>query len=112
MCTQQLIWCSCGHGEFLPIEKCPNAEATGTCWIAIHGDHNVVVPMSCSYCNLGFSKECALGSAKPAAAILPMEESELGVEVEQIPHMDFAPDDVLSTDFTDFNLDDELWQYV
>ncbi|USW56679.1 hypothetical protein Slin15195_G099980 [Septoria linicola] len=27
MCTQALIWCSCGHGEFLPIhglnERCP-----------------------------------------------------------------------------------------
>lgn len=63
MCTQRLIWCSCGHGEFLPIEKCRRAEKTGYCWTVVWGDHEVMVEMPCSYCKEGTGRE--LGSAMP-----------------------------------------------
>lgn len=50
MCTQEIIWCACAHGELLPIVKCAHAELLGTCWTVVHGDHRVVVQMRCSYC--------------------------------------------------------------
>ncbi|TKA83175.1 hypothetical protein B0A55_00711 [Friedmanniomyces simplex] len=43
MCTQKLIWCSCGHGEFLPIEKCSRAVKLGYCWTVIWGDSEEAV---------------------------------------------------------------------
>ncbi|KAK4544932.1 hypothetical protein LTR36_003837 [Oleoguttula mirabilis] len=69
MCTQQLIWCSCGHGEFLPIEKCSRATTVGYCWTVIWGDHNVVIPSRCSYCKAGLNAKGPLGSAWPVGEL-------------------------------------------
>ncbi|KAK3115573.1 hypothetical protein LTR53_004933 [Teratosphaeriaceae sp. CCFEE 6253] len=71
MCTQQLIWCSCGHGEFLPIEKCAQAVARGYCWTVVWGDGVEAAPIAlpCSYCKEGWMGRRALGSAVPSAAV-------------------------------------------
>lgn len=65
MCAQQLIWCICGHGEFLPIEKCPRAIQVGYCWTVVWGDEEVVIPDMCSYCKAGYNDVRRLGSARP-----------------------------------------------
>lgn len=62
MCTQELIWCSCGHGEFLPIVKCVSADILGTCWTVVYGDRDVVLDMKCSYCTMGFNDRVALSA--------------------------------------------------
>lgn len=68
MCTQELIWCSCGHGEFLPIVKCESAEILGTCWTVVYGDRDIVLEMKCSYCTKGFMDRVALSAnARPDA---------------------------------------------
>ncbi|KAK0266186.1 hypothetical protein LTR48_002756 [Friedmanniomyces endolithicus] len=68
MCIQKLIWCACGHGEFLPIEKCARATRLGYCWTVIWGDHEVAIALPCSYCKAGLNRRRPLGSAKPKAA--------------------------------------------
>jgi len=123
MCTQQLIWCNCGHGEFLPIEKCTRATTTGYCWTIVWGDHSIIVPGSCSYCKQGLNKERPLGSALP-------REQQGAVDVDQrktteesvvdgflggtgllTPPLEL--DDVINTDFTsDFDLSRDFWQYA
>ncbi|KAK5133726.1 hypothetical protein LTR08_007480 [Meristemomyces frigidus] len=65
MCTQQLIWCACGHGEFLPIEKCSRAVSLGYCWTVVWGDSAVVIPGRCSYCKAGLNERKPLGKALP-----------------------------------------------
>ncbi|KAF2723786.1 hypothetical protein K431DRAFT_218851 [Polychaeton citri CBS 116435] len=65
MCVQQIIWCACGHGEFLPVQPCPESAAIGNCWVVLYGDHRVVVDMACSYCQRGLQHVKPLGSAKP-----------------------------------------------
>lgn len=126
MCTQEIIWCSCGHGEFLPIIKCPQAESTGACYTVVHGDHRVVLPMKCSYCISGLFDGAALGTkARPegelAAVIERKSEGQVGGDagaLEDAAVANSAGDlplelgDVVNTDWSDFNIDPELWQYV
>ena len=124
MCTQEIVWCSCGHGEFLPIIKCPQAEALGVCFTVVHGDHRVVLPMECSYCISGQSERTALNTnARPQGELAAMIERKngmgnLGDGVEDGVAANTAGDvpaeveDVVSADWSGFDLDPELWQYV
>lgn len=75
MCTQQLIWCSCGHGEFLPIEKCQRATALGYCWTVVWGDHDVVIELPCSYCKAGLNRRKPLGKVRPAGEVTSAVET-------------------------------------
>lgn len=68
MCTQQIIWCNCGHGELLPIERCPKAIRDGWCYTILHGNHDIVVPDLCSYCKDG------LNGLKPLVIAIPTGE--------------------------------------
>ena len=75
MCTQHLIWCSCGHGEFLPIERCPSAIALGYCWTIVHGDHGIVLEPECSYCQAGLNATRPLQAlARPEGTVKEMLE--------------------------------------
>ena len=138
MCTQEIIWCSCGHGELLPVVKCAHAEAVGMCWTVVHGDHRVVLQMKCSYCLSGLAEynssdtSTILGTkARPEgklAAKIEMKERErlAGLELEFCEEgggdRDLSPpvgelplelEDVVGTEWTDIvDLDPELWQYV
>ena len=136
MCTQEIIWCSCGHGELLPIVMCAHAEAAGKCWTVVHGDHRIVLQMKCSYCLSGLADECnsngtstaALGTkARPegelAAKIEMMDRERLAGEFDFCEHsgalaistgeLPLELEDVVGADWTDLvNLDPELWQYV
>lgn len=123
MCTQEIVWCSCGHGELLPIVRCPHAQAVGKCWIVVHGDHRVVLQMKCSYClNTPPGLRHLSTKARP--------EGELAMKIEEgerhekqhafmddgITNTAGAPppelDDVVHTEWSDFSLDPELWQYM
>lgn len=133
MCTQELIWCSCGHGELLPINTCSRADLTGVCWTVVHGNHRLVVPMSCSYCKAGLHVRFPLAAAaRPEgelatsienAAMDQQVEDELRrvdatVELDELKGVDEPAElgDVVKTDWADFNLDpdfnSELWGYV
>lgn len=72
---QEVVWCSCGHGEFLPIVKCQQGEKTGDCWLVLHGDHRIVVPESCIYCLLHYNQTKLRLPAKP--------EEQLARQIEQ-----------------------------
>ncbi|EME40688.1 hypothetical protein DOTSEDRAFT_136331 [Dothistroma septosporum NZE10] len=139
MCTQELIWCSCGHGEFLPIELCTTGQLIGTCWTIVHGDHNIVLQSRCSYCQAGLNRKGMLGSARPTDGIAERVEAggrigEGGMNGKEIDEFDgelgklleevetktkeersfekFSFDDVMSTDWEKgFDLSDELWNY-
>ena len=75
MCTQEILWCACGHGEFLPIVKCPQAETVGFCFTVVHGDHRVVLPMKCSYCVSGQAERAALSTnARPEGELAALIE--------------------------------------
>ena len=80
MCTQQLIWCACGHGEILPIQKCMRAQLLGTCFVIIHGDHHIVLPNTCSYCKAGLQRTKPLGSARPRGSLVAKVEGASGRE--------------------------------
>ncbi|SMR58595.1 unnamed protein product [Zymoseptoria tritici ST99CH_3D1] len=69
MCTQLLIWCSCHHGEFLPINRCPQGLALGVCWTVVHGNGDIVVPQKCSYCMAGLNERAPLGGVRPVAGL-------------------------------------------
>lgn len=121
MCTQEIIWCSCGHGEFLPIIKCAQAEAVGVCFTVVHGDHRIVLPMKCSYCISGQSEIAALNTnARPEGELAAMIERkngmgdgvEDGVAANTNGHGALEVGDVVKTDWEEFDLDPELWQYV
>jgi len=124
MCTQEIVWCSCGHGEFLPIIKCAQAEAVGVCFTVVHGDHRVVLPMECSYCISGQSEEASLNAnARPQGELAAMIEGKngmgtLGDGVEDGAAANTNGDGPLeaeglaSADWSGFDLDPELWQYV
>jgi hypothetical protein len=121
MCTQEIIWCACGHGEFLPIIKCPQAEAVGVCFTVVHGDHRVVLPMKCSYCISGQSERAALDThARPEGELAAMIERKNGmsdgVEDGAVANTDgdgpLEGEDVTGTDWSGLDLDPELWQYV
>ena len=129
MCTQRVIWCGCGHGEFLQPKRCPVGARHGNCWLVLHGDHRVVVDMKCSYCKAGLNVMKPLCSPRPRGRLAKeiednmgemvveqdcdadvMEQEPLSSAVGSKPTTEF--DDVLYTDFgNDFNLSDELWQY-
>lgn len=151
MCTQQLIWCCCGHGEFLPIEKCARAAKLGYCWTVVWGDHKVVIPSRCSYCKAGLNEKCPLGSAltperRTLANPKPNKQTNTALEEALVRHdtgmsdcgygiadglkafqmpEDFAfenaskglttspgeVEDILNTEFKDFDLSQDLWQY-
>ncbi|KAI6848211.1 hypothetical protein KC332_g2704 [Hortaea werneckii] len=146
-----LIWCCCGHGEFLPIEKCARAAKLGYCWTVVWGDHNVVIPSQCSYCIAGLNEKCPLGGAltqeqrtlgnpKPIkqtniASEEPIVRQDIGasgcgqgiadgLETLQMPEdfefenaskgLSTSPgelEDILNTEFKDFDLSQELWHY-
>lgn len=124
MCTQEIVWCSCGHGELLPIVRCQNAESTGKCWTVVHGDHRIVLQMKCSYCVSGCVEEVPLSTkARPEGELAAkienksteqnvgdaLEYDEAANEAGQLPP---ELDDVVNTDWSNFSLDPELWQYV
>jgi len=140
MCTQEIIWCSCGHGELLPIIVCAHAEAVGTCWTVVHGDHRIVLQMKCSYCLSGVADDYSGNGTLAVAAALGTKarpEGELAAKIEMMDRKRLASDDfdfsvgdgsgladsagelplelgdVLGADWNDVvNLDPELWQYV
>jgi hypothetical protein len=124
MCTQEIIWCSCGHGEFLPIIKCSQAEAVGVCFTVVHGDHRVVLPMKCSYCIAGQSEVAALNTnARPEGELAAMIDKksetgrvddglEDGAAANTVGEVLLGVEDVANTDWSGFDLDPELWQYV
>ena len=136
MCTQEIIWCSCGHGELLPIVMCAHAEAAGKCWTVVHGDHRIVLQMKCSYCLSGLADECnSNGTSTAALGTKARPEGELAAKIEMMDRerlageFDFCEDsgalaistrelpleleDLVGADWTDVvNLDPELWQYV
>jgi hypothetical protein len=137
MCTQELIWCCCGHGELLPIVMCAHAETVGTCWTVVHGDHRIVLQMKCSYCLSGLADDCnGSGTSTAALGTKARPEGELAAKIEMKDRerlagveYDFCEDDVglvvsagelpleledvVGADWTDVvNLDPELWQYV
>lgn len=47
----------------MPIEKCARAAKLGYCWTVVWGDHDVVIPLQCSYCKAGLNLKFPLGSA-------------------------------------------------
>lgn len=136
MCTQEIIWCSCGHGELLPIVMCAHAEAAGQCWTVVHGDHRIVLQMKCSYCLSGLADGCGSSGASTALGTKARPEGELAAKIEMKDReklaggeFNFCEDDggltiaagelpleledVVGADWTDVvNLDPELWQYV
>ena len=130
MCTQELVWCNCGHGESLPIEKCSHAAKLGTCWVVVHGNHCIILEISCSYCKTGLNKKIPLESPIPHGELAKKmgRNADLNhprLDKENIPEVTIAeeePDldpqlecgynDVLSTDFSgNFGLADDLWQW-
>jgi hypothetical protein len=136
MCTQEIIWCSCGHGELLPIVMCAHAEAAGKCWTVVHGDHRIVLQMKCSYCLSGLADECnSNGTSTAAMGTKARPEGELAAKIEMMDRERLAGEfdscedsgdlaistgelpleleDLVGADWTDVvNLDPELWQYV
>ena len=129
MCTQRVIWCACGHGEFLQPNRCPLGARVGNCWLVLHGDHRIVVDMECSYCKAGLNTKRPLSSPRPRGALATRIEDNVDEEVfeqdmksnlvedadcnnttEAKPMWEF--DDVLNTNFSgEFDLSQELWQY-
>lgn len=124
MCTQEIIWCSCGHGEFLPIVKCSKAEATGVCFTVVHGDHRVVLPMECSHCiSRQFERTVLNANARPEGELAAMIEKENeretlgdgledGAAASTAEEVSLGVGDVANTDWSGLDLDPELWQYV
>lgn len=124
MCTQEIVWCSCGHGELLPIVKCDRADVTGVCFTVVHGDHRIVVHMQCSYCLTGPSERTTLGTkARPEGELAAtIEKTNEGESEDAKPEMRpsaskarEAPLDVIDVsdwDWCDLGVEPELWQYV
>ena len=121
MCTQEIVWCSCGHGELLPIVKCAKAEATGVCYTVVHGDHRVVLHMECSYCLSGLSERAALSTkARPEGELAAMiEKRNEGQTVDGKPKdgeeastAGEASSGVNLVDWHELGEDQQLWQYV
>ncbi|RMY34918.1 hypothetical protein D0865_14046 [Hortaea werneckii] len=137
MCTQQLIWCCCGHGEFLPIEKCARAAKLGYCWTVVWGDHDVVIPLQCSALTQEQRRPDHAEPNKQTSTTLaqPLVGNAIGasgggqgvadgLETLQRPD-DFAFDnpskglttssgeleDILNTELKDFDLAQDLWHY-
>jgi hypothetical protein len=81
MCTQELVWCFCGHGELLPIVKCPNADLNGSCWTVVHGNHDFVVDLKCSYCKSGLPGNLA-------AAVRPQGDLAKAIERNAEPQQE------------------------
>lgn len=96
----------------------------------MHGDHRIVVQMACSHCLSGLSSSKRLDTkARPEGELaekiekLKVEEEEQqqnsGEQLDgdegvvntagQVP---LELQDVVHTDWEDFTLDPELWQYV
>ncbi|CAK3931631.1 Hypothetical predicted protein [Lecanosticta acicola] len=86
MCTQELIWCHCGHGELFPIQTCSRAKLLGFCYTIVHGNHAVVVESDCSYCQAGLNGgRGGLGSARPVGEVARrVEELEDGGELGRL----------------------------
>jgi hypothetical protein len=136
MCTQEIIWCSCGHGELLPIVMCAHAEAEGKCWTVVHGDHRIVLQMECSYCLSGLADDCNSSGTSMALGTKARPEGEMAANIEKKDRERLAGgeyglcgggnglaisagelplelEDVVGAGWTDVaNLDPELWQYV
>lgn len=137
MCTQELIWCSCGHGELLPIRPCPRGRMLSYCYTIVHGSHKLVVPGICSYCKSGLNQRRQLPTARPPPEIAAKVEENAEVEDRQkevfenlLNDPEYWPDDgalpsaengfelvddtlsnmndVMDTDFVDFELDPDL----
>jgi hypothetical protein len=127
MCTQEIIWCKCGHGEFLPVTKCSIGKQFDDCWLVLHGDHRIVVEMDCSYCKAGLDKILHLRSPRPRADLanqietstnttMALARQESGLEEGSMSGSgeigNSSVTDVLDTDFgAGFNLAEEFWQY-
>lgn len=86
----------------------------------MHGDHNVVVEMSCSYCNAGLNKRKALGAPRPQGRISKKlktssesddQDPRAKLTGTACPEPAWDSNDVLDSDFTGgFDLSQELWQ--
>lgn len=96
----------------------------GVCFTVVHGDHRVVLPMKCSYCISGHSEKVALNTnARPQGELAAMierkngmetlgNEIEDGVVANNAGNVPAELDHVVNTDWSGFDLDPELWQYV
>ena len=94
------------------------------CYTVVHGDHRVVLPMKCSYCISGQLEQAALSThARPEGELAAMIEKKgqreaLRDEVEDGTVANIAREeplgvkDVANADWSEFDLDPELWQYV
>ncbi len=119
MCMQEIIWCSCGHGEFLPIERCPTGKNNRECFTVVHGNHNIVVELPCSYCQAGWNRKTPLGSPRPREELTRSIESNRTVGARYPSTGDGREDTVPLNDVVDmefgggFDLEKELecWQY-
>ena len=90
----------------------------------VHGDHRVVLPMKCSYCISGQSEEAAINTnTRPEGELAAMiekksEAKSLGDGLEDGTIANAADEvpvevgDLAHIDWSEFDLDPELWQYV
>jgi hypothetical protein len=95
MCTQELMWCSCGHGEFFPIVRCPRATLLGACYIIVHGSQHPTRPRmpQCSYCAKGLNERHPLASARPEEAGRLVAQNDEVVLKKMLADPDYWPDD-------------------
>jgi hypothetical protein len=96
----------------------------GVCFTVVHGDHRVVLQMECSYCISGLSERAPLDTkARPEGELAAMIEKTseghgLGVGLEDTTEANPAGevprglDELGNVDWSKFDLDPELWQYV
>lgn len=128
MCTQRVIWCGCGHGEFLLPKQCPLGVKFGNCWLVLHGDHRIVVEMDCSYCKAGLNRMKPLESPRPQGQLARDVEANIDAKLfdedtgnpsqgdchhdSTVTEPSWISNDVINTDFSGgFNLSEELWHY-
>jgi hypothetical protein len=121
MCTQEIIWCSCGHGELLPIVTCQRAESTGVCFTVVHGDHRVVLQMKCSHCISGAFEEGATlnTKARPEGALAAFIEQKYENQSLDEGREDAGAEESIGevhsgmvNEMDGFALDPDLWQYI
>lgn len=91
----------------------------GRCWTVVHGNHRLVVPATCSYCRNGLNKKRQLGSPRPrdevAKRVEDNQDAGLGKMLEETLEgveadcgNSYSLEDVMSTDWSDFDLSNEM----